>query len=88
MGYETYNQLQMRETVVNVVALQCREYHHYGEVLYLLGWHYVIVIEMLDLKGLLSITYSVPFIFQMMELSSRSELSVEGMGERTYSNFP
>lgn len=42
MGYGIYNQLQMRETVVNVVALQCREYHHYGEVLYLLGWHYVI----------------------------------------------
>lgn len=42
MGYGTYNQLQMREKVVNVVALQCREYHHYGEVLYLLGWHCVI----------------------------------------------
>ena len=33
MGYGTYDQLQMRETVVNVVALQCREYHHHGEVL-------------------------------------------------------
>lgn len=42
MRYGTYDQLQMRETVVNVVALQCREYHHYGEVLYLLGWHCVI----------------------------------------------
>lgn len=39
MGYGTNNQLQMREKVVNMIAIHCREYHHYGEFHYILGWH-------------------------------------------------